>query len=333
MRSEDVVVPYVKDAAFERVLDDMNNVLEPLEANYVAQFTEPRHPTIFIAGTQRSGTTLLMQLLIARFEVGYVSNLIARFWKAPYIGARLFKELQRKRHPREPTFRSRLGTTYGYEGPHEFGYFWQHWFPYSDTHQVLPEDLAKIDFDRFCRDLAALESVFDAVMVFKNPIVFSLNITPLAEILPNALFLICRRDPLYVAQSTLQSRIEYYDDKGAWLSVKPKQYTWLKDEPYPKQIAGQIYFTEKQIQASLDLLEPSRYLTVEYENLCKNPGMELERVASLVSASGGKLKSTAFRPDPFTCTNHQSVDDDEFSRLKDALQSFYGDKFDKEEGL
>ena len=40
-------------------------------------------PIIFVMGLPRSGTTPLVQLLVQKFKLGYVTNLVARFWESP----------------------------------------------------------------------------------------------------------------------------------------------------------------------------------------------------------------------------------------------------------
>lgn len=316
------VPPFEKDLRFEEVLAGINRALYPLELDYISRFKQPQYPVIFVAGTQRSGTTLLMQLLIACFKAGYVSNIMARFWKAPYIGALLARELRQKQRARPLDFASKLGTTYGYDGPHEFGYFWQYWFPYNESHQTSDEDLKNMDSNLFCQELAAMESTFGAPLAFKNPIVFSLNMIALARILPTAVFLICHRQPLYVAQSTLLSRLEFHGKKDEWFSVKPKEYTWLRNRPYPEQIAGQIFYTEQRIKDSLAAIDPCHHLTIEYEDLCADPERELKRIQKLVADVGYELELTGYRPDPFQCTDIQRIDDEEFDRLKAACTLF-----------
>lgn len=324
--SDEVVLPYKKDHHFEDVLTDLNDALRPVELKYVSCFDEPQYPVIFVAGTQRSGTTLLMQLLIASFELGYVSNLVARFWKAPYVGALLFKELHQKQQSKSPDFISELGTTYGYEGPHEFGYFWQHWFPYNETHETSPEDLGRMNVSLFRQELAGIESAFDAPLAFKNPIVFSLNMEALARILPTAVFLVCHREPIYVAQSTLLSRMKFHGRKDQWFSVKPREYLWLKDRPYPEQIAGQIFYTEKRITDSLSRITSDRHLIVEYKGFCEDPVGELECIQELVAKLGYGLVRTDYEPSPFQCTDIQRVDDGEWDRLQEACDLFYGNE-------
>ncbi|MGC9357535.1 MAG: sulfotransferase family protein [Anaerolineae bacterium] len=320
--TDEVVLPYEKDSQLESLLWQVNEVLHALEVDLVQRFESPRYPVVFIGGTQRSGTTLAIQLMRACFKVGYVSNLMARFWMAPYIGALLQKELQGKRLPREVEFVSELGTTYGYEGIHEFGFFWQRWFPYNETHQTSERDMDRIDYAPFRRELAAMESVFNAPLVFKNPIVFSLNIPALARLLPTAVFIVCRRDPRYVAQSTLLSRLEYHGQKEQWFSIKPKEFPELKDLPYEKQIAGQIYYTEKRIDDSLRQLDNSRYIVVEYRDLCQSPEQQMERVWDLVAGAGYRLSRSGFHPAAFENRNIRRIEAEEFQCLEMALAGF-----------
>lgn len=317
------VAPFYKDTAVEQVWREVNDILYPLEERLVQTFRKPVNPIIFIAGLPRSGTTLLMQALIAAFEVGYISNLIARFWEAPYVGALLASDLRRRKKREHIGFESELGATYGYDGPHEFGFFWQRWFPYNETHQPQEKDLQTADFDLLRKELAAIESVFNAPLAFKNPIVFNLNIEVLAKVLPKAVFVICQRDHIYIAQSLLLSRLKYHGRKDTWFSVKPKEYVKLKARPYPEQIAGQIYYTERRLQESLVNIPSSRYITVEYLDLCKDPVHELKRVQKLVEQNGGRLISTGYTPKSFEPTNVQRLDDKEFKRLSEALKLFY----------
>jgi len=322
----DNVTPFVKDRSFESVLSDVNEALNPLELQYISRFDRPKYPIVFIAGTQRSGTTLLMQLMLSYFNIGYVSNVMARFWCAPYIGALLFRELRRKSQRQYAAFTSELGTTYGYEGPHEFGYFWQHWFPYGETHQLAEETLEAVDVALFRKELAAMESVFDAPLVFKNPVIASLNMVALADILPTALFIICHRDPIYVAQSTLAARLKFYGDKSEWWSMKPKEYTWLRKLPYYEQIAGQIFFTEQRISRSISKINSQHYLEIEYEDLCAHPERVLTRIKELVNSIGYNLTCTGYKPKSFQSANKQRISDSEFDLLNQALDRFYNSR-------
>lgn len=324
MSSPDIQ-PYRKDPQIENLLKQVNTTLAPLEQRLTEHFAEPRWPILFVSGTQRSGTTLLYQLLTTCFHVGYPSNLMARYWEAPYIGALLSQELRSKQPPPNPNFQSEFGNTYGPFGPHEFGYFWQRWIPYAegDVHELDEVQAEKIDVGGFRRVLAALEAAFNQPLVFKNPLLSSLNMTLVAELLPTAMFIICEREPVYIAQSTYKARMRFMGDTSQWWSIRPAAYRWLKDLPAPEQIAGQIYYTEQCIARGRQTVDKSRHLTIRYEALCADPAGQLSRVAELVANAGYALQRTAYEPEPFPCANIQTLDDGTFQALLRACQRMY----------
>ena len=55
---------------------DLVNSKEPFKKNFC-----------FIVGLPRSGSTLLQQILISRYSVGYVSNIVGKFWGNPMVGS------------------------------------------------------------------------------------------------------------------------------------------------------------------------------------------------------------------------------------------------------
>lgn len=317
---------YQKHLHIDQVLRDMNNTLAPIEREYVADFITPRHPTLFIIGAPRSGTTLLSQLLITSFELAYINNLTARYWMAPYIGALLASDMQDHDRPPAVGFESDLGATPEYEGPHEFGYFWRRWFEYGDTHQLSAAQINNIDVSFFTQEIAAVESVFDRPLLFKNVPALSLQVGFLAKALPGAIFIHCRRDPVYTAQSLLLSRLKYYGNKETWFSIKPKEYHRLIQKSYSQQIAGQIFYTVQRISQSLASIDPSRHLTIEYDSLCEKPEEQLERVAVLLAGVGHPLFSRNAPLPKLFSTNSKKVADDEFQRLQQACRQFFHDK-------
>ena len=97
-----------KDEAEESFLSELN--LRLAAAHDLELIDQPeRFPTLHVVGPPRSGTTLLMQLLAAHLDVGYINNLIAAFWQAPLYGIRLAKQVCSELP--ETRFVSRYGRT------------------------------------------------------------------------------------------------------------------------------------------------------------------------------------------------------------------------------
>jgi len=315
------VPPFFKDPTCEQAVSAMNQLLVDLEARLIEGFTVPPHPTIFICGAPRSGTTLVLQLLIAAYHIGYVTNLTARFWEAPYLGALISLDLQKRKRVGSTDLKSVFGATYGFDGPHEFGFFWRKWFPYSaDSHAPCPEQLGSIDYSVLRKELAALQSLTGTPWAFKNPIVFSLNIERLAREVPGSLFVICKRDPVYVSQSLLESREQRFGKRDTWFSVKPPEYDWLKDLPPWDQVAGQVFFTEKRIDEAVRELEPLRVLTVDYPDLCREPAAQLARVGEAIAGLGGDLAPTGYQPEPLESTDVVRIGTEGFEKLAEAYR-------------
>jgi len=306
----------------EGIQDQVNVALSGLEDRLTAPFDAPKHAVLLIAGLPRTGTTLLLQLLIACFEIGYVSNLAARFWLAPYVGLTLAKDLRRRATPGRRDFASELGATSGSNGPHEFGFFWNRWFPPGETHASVGEGPESLDFAKLRKEIAAMEDIAGMPMAFKNPIVFNMHMEKLAEALPTAFFLVCRRDPLFVAQSIIESRVKRYGDRSSWLGVKPAEYTWLRSLPPAEQVAGQVVYTQRHMERGLERLPCQRFLEIEYHDLCRTPEAQLAAIKNAIAGVGTPLKRTGFKPEPFEPADRIRLDPSDWEALRMALERF-----------
>lgn len=307
----------------DQPIDALNDTLAPLEEALVGAFDAPTEPLVFIVGAPRSGTTLLTQLLISQYRIGYVSNLVARFWKAPYLGLLLAKEIRDPDRPPDVGFSSDRGFTSGYEGPHEFGYFWRRWFDYQESHSVRAEAIEADTIDALRKECAAMQSVEESPFLFKN-LVCSFQVEFLSRTFPRAVFVHCRRNPLYVAQSLLRCREQYCENREAWFSVKPEAYPELKELPYPDQIAGQIYHTRRHVEDAFERLSDNRYCRVDYEAMVDAPVPSLKRVAEVVEQAGGRLERREDVSLPsLTSTNERTVDAAEFERLKSSCRQLF----------
>lgn len=278
---------YVKREAEESIFRQMNAALSPLSAKLVAEHEHPKLPTIFIVGCQRSGTTLLVQMLASTRLFGYLSNVAARFWEAPVIGAVLQAALDGGwGAPKE--FKSDLGFTKDCLEPHEASYFWKRWFALSGTHRMTDQALSRIDWPGLRKELAALQHYFGGKpLVFKNPIYHDFHIAELAREIPNARFLFIERDPVYIIQSTLESARRYYASGDGWFGPIPPGTEGINYASPLERVADQVYKTHSSIESALRTLDRNRYLRASYESLVADMGRVSRELLEFCLAGSG----------------------------------------------
>lgn len=250
---------------------EMNRQLAAGEQVLLNGLASPERPVLFIIGVPRSGTTLLAQLLIGRYRLGYVNNLIAKFWEAPVIGTCLSLSLPGNRNETRFQLSSEFGFTEACDGHHEFGYFWRRFFPFDQHHQLEKSVLDEVDVALLRREIAGMEAAWNAPMLFKNAAALPLQTAFLGRALPTAAFLYIRRDPEAVAASLLKSRRQYSGAAERWFSIKPKGYEALRPLSVYEQIAGQIHYTQNGIEQQLAEVPPTRQLPIRYRDLCLDP--------------------------------------------------------------
>jgi hypothetical protein len=82
-----------KNEKLEDLLILLNDVLWIAEEKAISKFEQPQFPVLLVVGCPRSGSTLITQWLSNLGVFSYPSNLLSRFFKAPYIGALIQKML------------------------------------------------------------------------------------------------------------------------------------------------------------------------------------------------------------------------------------------------
>ncbi len=305
------VETYKKDSACEDLFEIMNKALIPRERELLKGFDTPHLPVIFIVGAQRSGTTLLMQLMIQSFKLSYPNNFIARYWDVPFFGAMLYESFVRDIELQQTSLSSDLGYTKGLNGPHEFGYFWKKWFPWESWESM---DVKRKDYDIFKRQLAAWEGISGNPLLFKNIVQMDFKISAIKKILPDAFFIFLKRDLIYNVQSTYQSRIKLFGDEREWFGAKPPGFYNYLELPVLEQIAMQIVDTNSTIQDQLDAIPACDQETVQYENLIENPDAELCKLGEKLALK--KRQRSEFSKSELVSGNSVKVDRKVFSNIE-----------------
>lgn len=243
-----------------------------------------KYPIIYVVGLPRSGTTLLSQLISRCFQVGYINNLIARFWLNPVVGIRLSQMLFGPDIRGKINLDSEHGVSLEPWGPHEFGYFWRHWLllDESPTHKLSDGLCQKIDAKGLRIMLGNIVSEFGMPVVFKN-IICGLQASLLTEIYTNSLFVFIERDPKKVALSILRCRTERYGDAKTWWSIKPSTFNKISQMSDPHaQIERQIADTDREFQEELS--KPGvNCVKISYEDLCDNAPLALRKISDALA--------------------------------------------------
>lgn len=307
----------------DQILHETNTILTSLEESQIREFKKPQFPVVFIIGTPRSGHTLLSQLLAASGGLAYISNFVARFWMAPYIGAKIELALGIRERQVEKEYFSEYGKTTGWAGPHEFGNFLRRWLPFGETHRVDLEGLPQETAEKFAQEVAALEAIYGKPVFFRN-IIYGLNVDLLLRVFPDAIFVVCRRDILHQAESILIARQRLTGDKRNWWSLRPKEYPKLIVLPYWEQGVAQIYYTHKAIKKSLSRIGRRQWLEIHYSDLCKAPREQVPRIFKAVERMGGRAdwRPNAI-PNQFESTDVQRISNEDFQKIREAAKRYF----------
>ncbi|MCC6534007.1 MAG: sulfotransferase [Burkholderiales bacterium] len=299
----------------------MNALLHPLQIELEAGLNGPELPLVLIIGAPRSGTTLVSQLLAATGKFGYISNFVARFWLAPAIGTTIEQALAAG-EPQAPIgYDSDHGVTRGLRSPHEFGYFWSGWFDRGQsTHLLPPEKLAEIDSLALKRRIASIERVHARPMCFKNNTWCTFQAAWLAEIMPTSVFVVSRRDPLYLAQSLLLARQERLGNPDLWWSVRPPGYERIRSLPWWDQVTAQAVEIERTMSQAVQRIAPARIIEAPYRDVCDNPRGLVRAIMQRCALGRSADAAAAVVPASFESADTQKVDDERWQLLLDSAR-------------
>lgn len=304
--------------ALDELLVKVNCLLEKPELREVSQLIQPELPAVFIVGNPRSGTTLLYQWLAATGLFAYPSNIMSRFYNAPYIGGLLHKIfIDYDKHGElcgnvQFDFASLLGKTKGAHSPHEFWYFWRRFFHFDEIQHLSEADLAEGNHELFLKELAAIERCFEKPLLLKA-LIMNWNIDYLNRILQKPLFLFIKRNTIQNMASLFKARKIFFNDPGRWYSFKPPEYEILKTKTVYMQLAGQVYYTNKHIETTLKRIQPERSIVISYEKFCKAPEEQHNEILSLLRLHGYNINQVYTGPTSFQPSLNC---DDEFNLVK-----------------
>ena len=325
---------FQKNNSLEEVLQRLSSSLSVCEGAYDVSSVSSC-PIVFIIGAPRSGTTILMQWLSQLEGFAYPSNLLSRFYSAPFVGCLVQEMLCNPDcdyrselidvRPDEVKYESSAGKTLGALSPNEFWYWWRRFIPNIESRLLSAEEEALIDVTGFQRSYAAMQSIINKPFATKG-IILQYNMKKLLEIFPNALFLHTRRVDFYNIQSLLLTREKFHGDRNQWFSVKPPQYEKLVNLTPEQQVAGQVYLTNQSIEEQARQLPGANYLRVSHEEFCRSPKSVHGQLCDKLKLLGYEGLSEYQGAESFVVHNQNRLSEDETNRVKLA-QEFISTEF------
>ena len=320
---------FERNEKLEGLLQEINSILEIAEDRILERYHMPRYPVVLIVGCGRSGSTLMLQWLARTGRFAFPTNLLSRFYAAPYIGARIQQMLtdpqfnfrnELGEFSNEINFSSLLGKTQGLLAPNEFWYFWRRFFPYGEIQYLDDQALEKVDVSSFVAELAAIEAAFGKPLALKG-LIINWNIPFLSSILDKVLFIHVTRHPLYNAQSLLEARTSFFGNQRQWYSFKPREYDDLKDlNPY-EQVASQVYFTNRAIEKGLAQIDNSRWMKISYEEFCDAPAEVFKQILGKLEQQGFRVKWSYPGVKNFQSTNQTRLSEKDFNEIIRAWEN------------
>lgn len=266
-------------------------------------------PPIFIVGAPRSGSTLLYQIMIASFGVGYLSNLHCLLYGAVSRVERVFPTPKGY----ELLFESRHGKTSGWHAPSECGDFWYRFFRRCPQYVSLAESDPK-QLQQLRRAVAAFTSACNKPVLFKN-LMNTVRLQPLASALPEALFIVIERNLVANAHSLLAGRKAAYGTYDRWWSLEPPGVDKLKSLPVHQQAVEQVLQTYALIRRDAEVIGSARFFHITYEELCSDTLHVVEKLSEFFKKHQVELQPNTAIPKTFQISSTVRIEDDLYSQL------------------
>lgn len=240
-----------------------------------------KQPLVFIVGPPRSGSTLLFQTLAYYADATYLTNLTSMFPRSPISCASLFHSYRQSARQSPRQFQNFYGQTSGFSAPNDGFEVWNRWL--GEDRYRTPEAFDEHAISDMQHFFAAWTAEFDQPFINKNNR-NAMCLGMLAEILPQATFVVIRREPLFVVQSLIEARLCVQGAKDrpwglASVRDRSKESTPLQ---YVDDVCDQVLEIEQRLQLQLRKVTPARYIELTYEGFCQQPLLTLQQIAAQV---------------------------------------------------
>jgi hypothetical protein len=300
---ENRVGDFSRNDKLEHLLSELTPPIEIAENSLLNNITGPHKANLFVVGCPRAGTTLFMQALASSGEFSYPTNFLSRFFSGLGIGSKIQKMLFNeefqfrnelgisKLTPQKQNYNSELGKTNGALSPHVFWYFWYKHFKYNETSYLTKLQWDNSDITRFINECHVFTNEWKKPSVMKA-MIMNWNLTDFADIFESSLFVRLKRDKYSLANSILKARLNYSGAIDNWWSFKPPEFVNIRKLTPREQVAAFIISNEKALDYAEKNIDSSRFISIDYDDFCRNPAEELKKLKIMFSHTGDNLNLT-----------------------------------------
>jgi hypothetical protein len=248
-------------------------MLQPVERRLLRRSASSERPILLVVGAPRSGTTLVYQTLARYLDVSVLTNAAAMFPRSPLCGSRLTRWLPAWG---ASDFRSFYGQTSGLQGANDGFSLWNRWL--GDDRYVPASQLTPEGEESMRQFFLSWHALHDRPFLNKN----NRNtacLDLLSRVLPQARFIVVRRNPLLVAQSLITARQQVQGDKSVGWGLHSHSADTPSDPlQYVDDVCDQIIEIERQLDEQLRHIEADRITEITYEGFCEAPQAALRTI-------------------------------------------------------
>jgi hypothetical protein len=236
-------------------------------------------PMLLVVGGPRAGTTVAYEVLVRTLPVSYLTNVTDLLPRSTLAGHRLLARRIRSHDRRAVGLDSYYGQTRGFFGPNDGFPVWDRWLG-SERYRVAET----VDPDA----RRSMRRYFDAWRnLFPDPFVNKNNrnadcVALLAEALPEARFLVVRRDPYETVESLVTARAVVQGDARHGWGLRSRDAESHDIGAVVDAVCDQIVEVERRLAAQLATLDEGRAHETTHEALCKEPDAVVSRAAELL---------------------------------------------------
>lgn len=266
------------------MLEIINNALQQDSDRMACQATDTGMPIIFIVAQPRGASTLLQQLLLSNLDVGYISNFLAQFYKAPVAGLHLEKKVLDRGY--KSHFTSAYGNTDNHNEPHEWGWFWKEMLGLSGDQHYKEE----ADLSRLVKNLQAITEFKQTPLLIDSVYALS-NLALIKQQLPNVKVINLTRDLFYICNSIINARTSRYGDIHQFYGHPPKNIEYLKTITNPiEQIVLQVKSIQDEIDEIVNDFPAEDVLHIDYQNIYEDSLAVVQQFHGFLQQHGIELE-------------------------------------------